>query len=84
MLLANLSEPPSITRLITLTRTTVPSLSPSKLAISQLLGLYYKGAGGGYNTEARFDYLAWLFGDLAKVLLTPTYPTLSLSPCMCN
>ena len=69
MLLANLSKSPSITRLVTLTRTTVPALSPSKLAITQLLELFNKGAEGGYNTEARFDYLAWFFGDLAKVQL---------------
>ncbi|KAF6235096.1 hypothetical protein HO173_006723 [Letharia columbiana] len=66
MLLANLSKSPSITRLVTLTRTTVPALSPSKLAVTQLLELFNKGAEGGYNPEARFDYLAWFFGDLAK------------------
>lgn len=70
MLLANLSKSPSITRLVTLTRTTVPALSPSKLAVTQLLELFNKGAEGGYNPEARFDYLAWFFGDLAKVSLT--------------
>ncbi|CAD6565203.1 MAG: hypothetical protein ASARMPRED_006509 [Alectoria sarmentosa] len=66
MLLANLSKSPSIIRLVTLTRTVVPALSPSELAITQLLELFNKGADGGYNTEARFDYLAWFFGDLAK------------------
>lgn len=69
MLLANLSKSPSIARLVTLTRTTVPALSQSKLAITQLLQLFNKGADGGYNAEARFDYLAWFFGDLAKVRL---------------
>ena len=73
MLLANLSKSPSITRLVTLTRTTVPALSPSKLAIAQLLELFNKGAEGGYNTQARFDYLVWFFGDLAKVLIL--YPS---------
>lgn len=67
MLLANLSKSPSITRLVTLTRTTVPALSPSQLAITQLLELFNKGAEGGYNTQASFDHLAWFFGDLAKV-----------------
>ena len=67
MLLANLSKSPSITRIVALTRTNVPALSPSELAITQLLELFNKGAEGGYNTKARFDYLAWLFGDLAKV-----------------
>lgn len=79
MLLANLSKSPSITRLVTLTRTTVPALSPSKLAITQLLELFNKGADGRYNTEANFDYLAWFFGDLAKVNLTiPFLSTFSL------
>ena len=68
MLLANLSKSPSITRIVTLTRTTVPALSSSKLAVTQLLELFNKGAERGYNAKASFDYLAWLFGDLAKVL----------------
>ena len=68
MLLANLSKSSTITRLVTLTRTTVPALSPSKSAIAQLLELFNKGAEGGYNTQANYDYLAWFFGDLAKVL----------------
>ena len=86
MLLANLSKHPSITRLVTLTRTIVPALSPSKLAVTQLLELFNKGAGGGYNKEANFDYLAWFFGDLAKVLFflsffyaTPPTPSLLTS-----
>lgn len=73
MLLANLSKSPSITRLVRLNRTTVPALSPSKLAITQLLELFNKGAEGGYNTEASFDYLAWFFGDLAKVHSIPPF-----------
>lgn len=75
MLLANLSKSPSITRLVRLNRTTVPALSPSKLAITQLLELFNKGAEGGYNTEASFDYLAWFFGDLAKDPAFVTYLT---------
>ncbi|KAM0805992.1 hypothetical protein BDR22DRAFT_906741 [Usnea florida] len=75
MLLANLSKSPSITRIVTLNRTTVPALSPSKLAVTQLLELFNKGAEGRYNTEARFDYLAWLFGDLAKDPAFVTYLT---------
>ncbi len=78
MLLANLSKSPSITRLVTLARTTIPALSPSKLAVTQLLELFNKGAEGGYNPEARFDYLAWFFGDLAKVPLPS--PLASFSP----
>ena len=74
MLLANLAKSPSITRLVTLTRTTVPALSPSKLAITQLLELFNKGAERGYNAEATFDYLAYFFGDLAKVPSILSFP----------
>ena len=67
MLLANLSKSPSIARLITTKRPIVPDLSPSPLAITQLLELYNRGANGGYNKSAHFDYLAYVFADLAKV-----------------
>lgn len=79
MLLANLAKSPSITRLVTLSRTTVPALSPSKLAITQLLELFNKGAERGYNAEATFDYLAYFFGDLAKVPSILSFPA-SLFP----
>ncbi|MCJ1460173.1 hypothetical protein MMC28_010552 [Mycoblastus sanguinarius] len=84
MLLANLSKSPSIARLITTKRPIVPDLSPSPLAITQLLELYNRGANGGYNKSAHFDYLAYVFADLAKfdpfvTYLTTPPPTSSLS-----
>jgi hypothetical protein len=56
-------------RLLTLKRDTQLSLSKSKLAIDQLMDCFVLGSQGGYNTTADFNYLAYLFADLAK------YPT---------
>jgi hypothetical protein len=65
MLLANLSKSDSLERLLTLTRPTPSSLT-SNLAISQLLDIFVRGADGHYNKDANFDYLSYLFADLAK------------------
>ncbi|KAL9639062.1 MAG: hypothetical protein Q9164_001159 [Protoblastenia rupestris] len=65
MLLANLAKSPSTERLITLERNLVPDLSvKSKLAITQLIEIY--NLGQGWNKDADYDYLAYVFGDLAK------------------
>lgn len=75
MLLANLAKSPSIERLITLKRPKVPDLSPFPLAITQLTELFNRGANGGYNKDSTYDYLAYLFADLAKVHHPTSYPT---------
>lgn len=67
MLLGNLAKSSSIERLISLERSPVPALSPSKRAITQLIVLFNIGVTGKYNTDATYDYLAYLFADLAKV-----------------
>ncbi|CRJ95097.1 hypothetical protein BN1723_020809, partial [Verticillium longisporum] len=36
------------------------------MVINQLLDLFVKGAEGTYNKAADYDYLAYLFADLAK------------------
>ncbi|KAL2038776.1 hypothetical protein N7G274_008534 [Stereocaulon virgatum] len=77
MLLANLAKSPSIERLITLKRAKVPDLTPSPLATSQLIELFNRGANGGYNKDANYDYLAYLFADLAKY---PTFTTYLTTP----
>lgn len=69
MLLANLSKSSSLARLLTLKRALVPALSPSPLALDQLIDLFNLGANGKYNAAANFDYLAYVFADLAKVFL---------------
>ena len=66
MLLANLAKSPSLERLLTITLPAAPSLSTSTSAIDQLLDLFVKGAENSWNPAANFDYLAYLFADLAK------------------
>lgn len=67
MLLANLSKSSAIQRLIPLERSRSPELSSSKRAITQLIELFNRGASKGWNRDATFDYLAYVFADLAKV-----------------
>ena len=67
MLLANMAKSDSIARLLTLERAIPEGLSASKVAIDQLMDCFVKGASGSYNKEADFDYLAYLFADIAKV-----------------
>ncbi|KAL8968565.1 MAG: hypothetical protein Q9197_004807, partial [Variospora fuerteventurae] len=67
MLLANLSKSDSLSRLHTLHRPAVPSLSPTATtALDQLLALFNAGVHGKYNPSATFHYLAYVFADLAK------------------
>lgn len=66
MLLANLSKNDNITKLLTLKREIPKPLSTSPYAVDQLLDCFVKGAGGSYNKDADFDYLSYLFADLAK------------------
>ena len=70
MLLANLAKSPSLERLVSLRRKTIPALSTSPLAITQLLELFNVGATGKFNKDATYDYLAYLFADLAKVSIS--------------
>ena len=65
MLLANLAKSPSIERLVSLERAPIPNLlSSSKLAIAQSIEVY--NLGSGWNKDADYDYLSYLFSDLAK------------------
>lgn len=66
MLLANLSKSSQITRLLSLKRKIPNDLSTSPIAIDQLLDCFVKGADGSYNKDANYDYLSYLFADLAK------------------
>lgn len=67
MLLANLSKSATFERLIGLERTKVTDLSPSTRAIAQLIELFNRGANKGWNKDVTYDYLAYVFADLAKV-----------------
>ncbi|KAL8835425.1 MAG: hypothetical protein Q9176_006926 [Flavoplaca citrina] len=67
MLLSNLAKSDSFVRLLDLKRPTVPSLSPTATnAFDQLLDLFNKGVSGSYNPKSKFEYLPYLFADLAK------------------
>ena len=66
MVLANLAKADSITKLLTLKRDIPKDLSTSPIAIDQLLDCFVKGAAGSYNKNADYDYLSYLFADLAK------------------
>jgi hypothetical protein len=66
MLLANLVKHDALVAILSLERPAPPELHSNNLAIDQLLDLFVKGADGTYNKEANFDYLSYLFADLAK------------------
>lgn len=72
MLLANLGKSEHLKRILKLTRGRIPGTSSSHLsdstnAMDQLMDCFVKGAEGGFNKNAYFDHLAYLFADLAKV-----------------
>lgn len=76
MLLANMAKSDHLKRILTLTRAiTHKTLSPSKQAMDQLMDCFVKGAEGRYNEDANYDYLAYLFADLAKVWVDQPSPT---------
>jgi len=66
MLLANLAKWDDLRRILALKRPAPKALDSGSLAIDQLLDLFVKGADGTYNKNADFDYLAYLFADIAK------------------
>jgi hypothetical protein len=66
MLLANLAKWDDLKQILSLERPAPKALGSSSLAIDQLLDLFVKGADGTYNKDADFDYLAYLFADIAK------------------
>ena len=42
-------------------------LTSSEMALDQLIELFNKGANGGYNPAADYDYLGYVFADMVKV-----------------
>lgn len=74
MLLANLAKSPSLDRLITLKRSTLPAtISTSPIAMDQLLDLFVRGADHTLNKAATFDHLSYLFADLSRHAAVRTY-----------
>ena len=66
MFLANLTKCDELKDILKVERPSPKELASNNIAIDQLLDLFVKGADGTYNKEADFDYLAYLFADLAK------------------
>ena len=66
ILLANLAKHDVIVKILSLEKQAPAELHSDNLAINQLLDVFVKGADGTYNKDANFDYLSYLFADLAK------------------
>ncbi|KAF1959814.1 DNA-binding protein-like protein HGH1 [Byssothecium circinans] len=66
MLLANMAKDDSLQRVLELKRDVPKELSTSSWAIDQLFDCFVKGAEGGYNKDADYDYLSYFFADLGK------------------
>ncbi len=81
MLLANMVKSDDIKRILTLTRDVPKPLTTSNVAIDELMDCFVKGAQGSYNPKADFDYLAYLFADIAKVCPVSVSVSVSKPPC---
>ncbi|KAH0556564.1 hypothetical protein GP486_005582 [Trichoglossum hirsutum] len=70
MLLANLAKSDDLVkRILSLNRSTALDAGlRSKGAMDQLMDCFVMGAEGRWNKDADFDYLAWVFADVAKHL----------------
>lgn len=66
MLLANLAKWDDLKYILTLERPAPEGLGSNNKAIDQLVDLFVKGAEGTYNKNADYDYLSYLFADMAK------------------
>ncbi|KAH7353766.1 HGH1 protein [Plectosphaerella cucumerina] len=66
MLLANLAKHDGIKKILDKKQPPPEALHSNDLVINQLLDLFVKGAEGSYNKSADYDYLSYLFADLAK------------------
>ena len=74
MLLANMAKHESIPGKILKLKREKPKeewkVSDSENAMDQLMDLFVKGSGKTLNKNANFDYLAYLFADIAGVWLS--------------
>ncbi|KLU86213.1 hypothetical protein MAPG_05230 [Magnaporthiopsis poae ATCC 64411] len=66
MLLANLAKSDALKDILSRKQSAPEPLGPNDQVINQLMDLFVKGADGTYNKHANYDYLAYLFADLAK------------------
>lgn len=75
MLLANLIKSDHLQSLHTLKRKAPEGVSTSENAIDQLMDCFVKGAEGGLNKHADYDYLSYVFADLSQTEQGRTYFT---------
>ncbi|KAL8923756.1 MAG: hypothetical protein Q9172_003002 [Xanthocarpia lactea] len=81
MLLSNLAKSDSFARLLNTKRPTVRTLSSTATnAFDQLLDLFNRGVSGSYNPNSKFEYLPYLFADLAKFPSISTHLIATSSP----
>lgn len=66
MLLANLAKWDGFKSILDRKQNVPADLGSNDLIINQLVDLFVKGADGSYNKNADYDYLAYVFADLAK------------------
>lgn len=66
MLLANLAKWDDLKTILDRRQNVPETLGSNDMVINQLVDLFVKGADGSYNKDADYDYLAYLFADLAK------------------
>lgn len=66
MLLANLAKWDGLKNITHRKQAAPETLKSDELVLNQLLDLFVKGHDGSFNKHADFDYLAYLFADLAK------------------
>lgn len=66
MLLANLAKWDSLKMIIERKQPPPETLGSDELVLNQLMDLFVKGADGSFNKHADYDYLAYVFADLAK------------------
>ncbi|KAB5572092.1 hypothetical protein GE09DRAFT_1170402 [Coniochaeta sp. 2T2.1] len=66
MLLANLAKSDSIKSIMEKKQPPPETLGSDDLILNQLMDLFVKGADGSFNKDADYDYLAYVFADLAK------------------
>ncbi|KAK0715779.1 hypothetical protein B0H67DRAFT_581600 [Lasiosphaeris hirsuta] len=66
MFLANMAKWDGLKGIATQKQSSPATLGSDDNVLNQLMDLFVKGANGSYNKKADFDYLAYLFADLAK------------------
>ncbi|KAG6103068.1 hypothetical protein E4U14_006451 [Claviceps sp. LM454 group G7] len=66
MLLANLSKDDGFKSVSERKQTPPDALGSDESILNQLMDLFVKGQDGAYNKKADYDYLAYVFADLAK------------------